>query len=205
MNTNSLLSQDQHDALSEIVNIGMGRAGEQLAKVLETFVELSIPKIATTDQDEIKPTITRLIDSEREYVCTRQAFFGHWRGEAMTLFYQDTNEQLATLMGYQGDRNADLETELKLDISNILVGACMNGIAHTLDFKLKFGPPSLVSKRTYADNIFDTSKFNWQNVLFIEVSFALENLDFRAHLLIVMEDSGIDILRKDLDSFLDNL
>ena len=40
-----MLSQDQKDALQEIANIGMGQAGASIARVLDEFVQLSIPRI----------------------------------------------------------------------------------------------------------------------------------------------------------------
>ena len=36
----------QRDALAELVDIGMGQAGDRLARLLDTFIQLSIPRIA---------------------------------------------------------------------------------------------------------------------------------------------------------------
>ncbi len=40
-------SEDQRDCLQEIVNVAMGQAGDSLARLLEVFVTLSVPKIQT--------------------------------------------------------------------------------------------------------------------------------------------------------------
>lgn len=205
MDTNSMLNEDQSDALREITNIGMGRAGEQLAKILHTFVELSIPQLSICSASDLVDGITRMVNTTEETTALRQAFFGHWRGEALVLFREPDCNQLAELMGYQGDMNQDLEVELMLDVSNILVGACLNGIAHTLESELNYSPPSLVAKRATIDEIFKTSTFNWEQVLLMEVAFKLENIDFTANLIMMMSEESIKTLQQDLNGFLESL
>lgn len=205
MQENTILTEDQSDALREITNIGMGRAGEQLANILNTFVELSIPQLSFCTSDTLVKNITEMVKSNEEATSIRQAFFGHWRGEALTLFREPDCNQLADLMGYYQDLNQDLEVELMLDVSNILVGACLNGIAHTLNAVLNYSPPALIAKRASIDEIFKTSTFNWNHVLLMEVAFKLENIDFTSNLIIMMSEESIEILRQDLDKFLEDL
>lgn len=205
MSTELVLNEDQGDALREITNIGMGRAGEQLANVLKTFVELSIPQLAISTPDALTETMTNMVKLSDDATSIRQAFFGHWRGEVITLFQEPDCNRLAELMGYTTDLDRDLETELMLDVSNILVGACLNGIAHTLDVELNFSPPSLIAKRATIDEIFKTATFDWEHVLLMEVCFKLENTDFTAHLVMMMSEDSLETLQQDLDSFLENL
>ena len=205
MSTELFLSDDQDDALREITNIGMGRAGEQLAKVLNTFVELSIPQLTITTPDELTGDMGKMISLNGEATSIRQAFFGHWRGEALTLFQEPDCNKLAKMMGYTGDLDRDLELELMLDVSNILVGACLNGIAHTLGSDLNFSPPSLIAKRATLNEIFKTSTFDWKHVLLMEVCFKLENIDFTAHLIMMISEDSLATLQGDLDSFLEDL
>lgn len=205
MSIKLVLTEDQGDALREITNIGMGRAGEQLANILNTFVELSIPKLAVSTPENLATSIKDMIDLDDESTSIRQAFFGHWRGETLTLFQEPDCSQLAQMMGYTEDLNRDLETELMLDVSNILVGACLNGIAHTLETELNYSPPSLIAKRATIDEIFNTSAFDWEHVLLMEVCFKLENIDFTAHLIVMMSEESLETLQGDLDAFLENL
>jgi len=205
MNTELFLTEDQDDALREITNIGMGHAGEQLAKVLNTFVELSIPKLIITSPSDLTLNMNKMVDLDDEVTSVRQAFFGHWRGEALTMFQEPDCNQLSQMMGYTEDLDRDLEVELMLDVSNILVGACLNGIAHTLNVELNFSPPSLIAKRATLDELFKTSTFDWQHVLLMEVCFKLENIDFTAHLVMMISEDSLDTLQGDLDSFLEDL
>ena len=45
MNRTLALSEDQRDCLQEVVNVAMGQAGDSLARFLEVFIQLSVPRI----------------------------------------------------------------------------------------------------------------------------------------------------------------
>lgn len=199
------LGADQRDALQEIVNIGMGMAGERLASILHTFVELSIPNITAASVSQLPETLARLVKINTDIIAVRQAFFSHWRGETITVFGQQGCKELASLMGYPENLDIDSETELLLDVSNVLVGACMNGIATQLGIELKFSPPSLLTKNGSVLDLFETSKMEWTHTLLMEVNFKLENMNFVSHLIIMMSEESIATLCKDLDKFLENL
>ena len=69
------LSEDQKEALQELVNIGMGLAGDSLARILKTFVELSIPRISLIKVDELNQEVSRLVGDKALVTAVRQAFF----------------------------------------------------------------------------------------------------------------------------------
>jgi len=203
--TDSPLNADQTDALQEIVNIGMGRAGEQLANIFDNFVELSIPKIVFSQADKLAETISNIVNPESDISAVRQGFFSHWQGEAIAIFSQPDCNQLAHQMGYREDINNDLEMELLLDVSNILIGACLNGIAHQLGLNLNYSQPALMCKHSPISSLFDTSSLGHEQVLVLEVFFKLENVDFTAHLVMIMAEGSISQMRQDLDAFLENI
>ena len=58
---NTMLSQDQKDALQEIANIGMGQAGASIARVLDEFVQLSIPRILVVPPQEVPAALASAV------------------------------------------------------------------------------------------------------------------------------------------------
>lgn len=94
-----MLTTDQKDALQEIANIGMGQAGEVIARVLNEFVTLSIPRILILQPNLIAPALQRMVNSEN-VSAVRQAFHGSVRGEGLVLFGSKRCTDLADLMGY---------------------------------------------------------------------------------------------------------
>ena len=197
----ALLPQDLRDAVQEITNIGMGRAGYALARVLGTFVELSIPRVQLVSAENFNRTISSMIQLDDELAAVHQAFFGHWRGETVTVFNQNSCDEVAELLGYsQRDRDYS-ESELQIDIGNILSGACLNGIAEVLGFELSYSQPGLLAQHARKDKLFQQQPPQWQHSLLTEVNFALENKTFKSHLFILLAEESLATLSEDVEKF----
>jgi len=199
------LTDEQKEVLQEIVNIGMGLAGDSLARILKTFVELSIPRISLISVDSLNSEISELVGDKALVTAVRQAFFSYWRGEAIIVYDQNGCNELASLMGYSEDLDKNAEVELLLDVGNVIVGACLNGIAEQLGVDVNFSPPSVVATNIPVDTLFDPKKMNWKHTLLIEVNFGLENMRFKSHLFTMMSEETIMTLKNDLDGFLEDL
>ncbi len=198
-----MLTTDQKDALQEIANIGMGQAGEVIARVLNEFVTLSIPRILLLQPNLIAPALQRMVNSD-SVSAVRQAFHGHIRGEALVLFGLQHCADLADLMGYEKDIDHATEMEILLDISNILVGACLGGIAKQIKVDIGFSAPSLLGDRMSLKDLIKTGDVAWHQALLIEVNFQLEKRSFACHLIILMPEHEIKLFAAALDRFLEN-
>jgi len=199
------LTPDQYEALREIVNIGMGLAGDSLARILNTFVELSIPRISLVKADDLPSAIVNLIGERVEVSAIRQAFFNHWRGEAIAIYDQHGCKDLADLMGYTSEMDNSTEIELLLDVGNVLVGACLNGVSEQLGTEINFGAPSILAQHIQIEELFIKQDFNWSHTLLLEVNFALESRQFKSHLLTMVSEESISTLQLDIDNFLEAL
>lgn len=198
-------SEDQNDALQEVVNIAMGQAGDSLARILGNFVELSVPRIRLVTVTDVIKTVTDMVDAKAEISAVRQAFSNSLRGEAIVVFAQAGADDLADLMGYDADLDQSAEQELLLEVGNLLVGAVINGISETLETDLSFSPPSLMAERTPLDQVLVPEQLSWSHALLMEVNFTVEGRDFRCHLLMFMTEEAIDTLRAILDEFMDGI
>jgi chemotaxis protein CheC len=196
-------TEDQNDALQEVVNIAMGQAGDSLARILGNFVELSVPRIRLVTVKDVINTVTEMVDAEMEISAVRQAFANSLRGEAIVVFAQSGADDLADLMGYDTDMDQSAEQELLLEVGNLLVGAVINGISETLETDLSFSAPSLMAERTPLDRVLVREQLSWSHALLMEVNFTVEGRDFKCHLLMFMAEEAIDTLRTILDDFMD--
>lgn len=197
-----MLTQDQKDALQEIANIGMGQAGAVIAQVLGEFVTLSIPRILILQPNLIAPALQRIVDSE-QVSAVRQAFHGSFRGEAIVLFGAQRCTDLADLMGYEENVDHTTEMEIWLDISNILVGACLGGIAKQITVDIGFSAPSLMADRVPIIEMMMVNDAAWQHALLVEVNFQLEKRSFACHLVILMPEHDLKTFAVELDRFLE--
>lgn len=196
------LTAEQNDILQEVVNIAMGQAGDSLARILDSYVQLSVPRVRDLDVRQVEGTVREMIGHGEEVSAVRQAFHSQLRGEAIVIFGAEGSGDLAELMGYEDEINAQNHQELLLDVSNLLVGACLNGIAHQLNTELSFSPPSLMAINVPVDTLLQPSQLNWQYALLLEVNFSLEERAFKSHLLILMAEQELASLRQSLDTFL---
>lgn len=134
-----MLTEDQRDALQELMNVAMGQAADQLARLTDTFVVLSVPRIhsAFSLSDAQVPEELggcQVVD------VTRQSFLGQMRGEAFVCFGCHGADQLADLMGYD-EHDTQQREELMLDVTNILSGACINSLAQQFEIPVSYGAP----------------------------------------------------------------
>ncbi|MDT8383994.1 MAG: chemotaxis protein CheC [Gammaproteobacteria bacterium] len=196
-------TEDQNDALQEVVNIAMGQAGDSLARILGNFVELSVPRIRLVTVKDVISTVTEMVDTNAEISAVRQAFSNSLRGEAIVVFAQSGADDLADLMGYDTDLDQSAEQELLLEVSNLLVGAIITGIAETLETDLSFSAPSLMAERKPLDQVLIPEQLSWSHALLMEVNFTVEGRDFKCHILMFMTEEAIDTLRSILDDFMD--
>lgn len=198
------LSADQRDALQEITNVAMGQAGASLAAILDTFVTLSIPRINIVDVAEVANSMNELIGRNAEVTAARQSFNGYLRGEVLVIYGQDGCNDLADLMGYDDELDRAAEQELLLDVSNVLVGACLCGIAEQLHTELSFSAPSLIGEKIPVETLLMPEKLSWSHALLMEVNFRLEERKFTAHLVMLMPEEAIERMRGVIDAFIES-
>ena len=198
------LTANQTDMLQEIVNIAMGQAGDSLARVLDCFVRLSVPRIKLIEVSHIGSYMASLVKNDMLITAVRQSFFEDLSGEAIVLFSANSYGDLSELMGYQ-DLDPQTEKELLFDISNIMVGACLNGIAEQLNANLSFSAPSLIAENTTAAALLTPDSLPWDYALQVEVNFSLENRNFMSHLIIMMAQDALESLLQSLDVCVDSV
>ncbi|MDK2125654.1 chemotaxis protein CheC [Parachitinimonas caeni] len=198
------LTSDQKDALQEVTNIAMGQAASTLATILSTFVTISVPRINIPEVSEIGSAISKMVGNGKEVTAVRQSFAGHLRGEAIIIYGQEGCRDLADLMGYDEDIDQSAERELLLDIANVLIGACLNGIADILQTGLTFAPPSIMAERVIINSLIDPTQLTWNNALLVEVNFTLEARNFSCHLVTLMPEDSIERLKQAIDTFMEN-
>lgn len=197
-----MLTQDQEEALQEIANIGMGQAGASIAQVLDHFVVLSIPRIAFLHPENLADELKRTV-GEGPASAVRQAFHSDMSGEAIVIFGDQRCSDLADLMGHEKQLDHAAEIEILLDMTNILVGACLGGITEQLKTDIGFSAPSLLADHVPMSDLLTIGNVSWQNALLVEVNFRLEKRSFACHLIMLMAEEEIKALAAALDRFLE--
>ncbi len=198
------LNEEENEILQEVINIGMGQAGASLAKLLDVFVNLSVPRVSWVNDDDFVVKVGELVAGSGEsWAGVRQAFYNQLEGEAFAIYGANGCQQLSALMGYDEDEDMAQE-ELLLDITNILIGACLMGVAKQIGKQLDFAAPTLVGINKPIEELLYSRDREWDQCLLIEVNFCLEEGDFSCHLVMLMSEASIGQLRSGLLEFMES-
>lgn len=184
------------DALREVVNVSMGRAGALLAKALDVFVQLPIPNVNILEVSELHMT---LVDAQREdrlsAVC--QGYIGEGiAGEALLIFHDSELHDMSRLVRWR-EAGESGDIEMLLDLSSIIIGACLAGIAEQFDIRFSQGHPTILGHHASIDELIVVNKTRWKKTLAVELSYSLEGHNVHFDLLLLFtEDSVKRITRK---------
>lgn len=184
------------DTYQEVANIAMGQAADLLARLLDVFVVLPIPKVNILEYSELQMLLK---DTTRDENCSVicQGFIGFGiAGEALLFFNDSSVEDIAQLMRYDQAVGETLELELLMDVSSILIGACLNGIATQLDIQFSQGHPVVLGQHVNVKDILKSDKKPWNNTLAIEINYAVEGRSINCDLLILFTEDSMPNLEK---------
>lgn len=196
-------NEEQTDALQEIVNVGMGAAASSLAKTLGAFVQLPVPRVRMVRAEDFVRVISELTGPLSKLTAIRQAFASEFRGEAIVVFGANGAEVLAPHLGYTPPLSTSDVEEILLEIANILVGACLGGIAAQLSHELMFSAPSVIAHDVRIDEILGNKPLTWDRSLVVEVNFRLEDKSFVAHIFLFWPEASMEALARAIDAVLE--
>jgi chemotaxis protein CheC len=202
------LSEDQRDALQEVANLAMGQAATRLARLLDSFIELSVPRVKLVAVSEAANALREMTGIDDTVSAVRQGFRSDIKGEALVICRSDGVEQLCSLVNDPYARSSYesvSQTELMFDVANLLTGACVSSILDQLGRTPVFSAPGLLGDAMTLDEVFQPGVLQWEVALLVEVNFALEDQSFRAHLVMLMAEESIRHMNGALDELLSSL
>jgi chemotaxis protein CheC len=203
-----VLNEDQRDALQEIANLAMGQAATRLARLLDTFIELSVPRVQVVAVREAAAALREMTGIQEAVSAVRQGFRSDIKGEALVICRSGSIEQLCALVNDPYPRSAYekiSQQELIFDVANVLTGACVSCILEQLGRTPVFSAPGLLGESMSLDDVFQPEVLAWEVALLVEVNFALEDQSFRAHLVMLMAEDSIRHMNHALDALLSSL
>ncbi|MFL9965909.1 chemotaxis protein CheC [Paraburkholderia sediminicola] len=203
-----ILTEDQRDALQEVANLAMGQAATRLARLLDSFIELSVPRVKLVAVSEAAQALRQMTGIEDTVSAVRQGFRSDIKGEALVICRSDCIAQLCSLVSDPYARSsyeAVSQTELMFDVANVLTGACVSSILDQLGRTPVFSAPGLLGEAMTLDDVFQPGVLQWEVALLVEVNFALEDHTFRAHLVVLMAEESIRHMSVALDALLSSL
>ena len=185
---------DQFDTYQEVANIAMGRAGDLLARLLDAFVILPIPNVNMLEPSELSMALHQIQERDSVAAVCQGIIGAGIAGEALLIFNESSYSDIAELMKYKGDIDETTQLELLMDISCVLIGACMKGIADQLDVTFSQSHPVILGQHVHIKDVLKQNQSRWNKILAIEVPYSIENKRINCELLLLFTEDSIDAL-----------
>ena len=131
------------DALSEVFNVGAGRAAASLSEIVGDEVKLSVPKVEVRKSTEIDASMMALTGNR--FGAVTQQFTGPFDAEAVLIFTEDhALEIVRDMMGSQMsiEELAEFEQEAMCELGNIILNACLSAVADMLEISFNSSLPN---------------------------------------------------------------
>ncbi len=204
-------TEDQDDMLREVVNLAMGRAGSDLARILKSFVDLRVPDIKIIAAEKVvdKVLAGSVFNATEMVTLFRQRFSNpvFMDGESIVIFNHETRCQFSEILGFSDPMERVEELDFMLELTNIMVGACLNSISDQLFGQaMTFSAPELILENIPLQNAvyqrFKRRQLTWDYTLLSTITFNLKNKSFKSDLLIFISQEAIPHVNEALDRLL---
>jgi chemotaxis protein CheC len=208
MTTQQEFSDYLIDALKELTNIGMGRAGAQLSEVFEHRVTLNVPNVTMADVNKLDSLALKFEESNPIVNIIQQSFIGEIEGRSTFILGGNNFTDLVNILGYEEHDAVDerRQKEMLLDISNAVNSACLSGLADQLKLDIELTNPSIVAFNTpnleVKDFVFKQKTQETHQTLLFEIKFFIKDIDLYCDNIISLKISSLDKLRSALERLL---
>jgi chemotaxis protein CheY-P-specific phosphatase CheC/CheY-like chemotaxis protein len=197
------LDVELRDCYQEIANVAMGQAGDLLARLLDVFVVLPIPNVNLIEVSELSMALSDVEEQESTSgIC--QGFIGAGiSGEALLILNDSSFKDVASLMNYKYEVDESTELELLMDLANVLIGACLNGVSAQLDMPFSQGHPVVLGQHKKISQLIATNSKKWKRTLAIEISYSIEDYSIKCDLLLLFTEESMKTLNNKISYLLD--
>lgn len=200
------LSELEHDALTELVNIGVSRAAASLRGMVARQVLLSVPSV-----EVVSRLAAAALIREREtgpLVAVRQDFSGAFHGQALLIFpEQNSLELVRTVTGDElsAEDVVDIEQEALAETGNIVLNSCLATMANMLERPLEMSLPEVI--RGESARFFELGADNEAEgvVLFLYINFSISERDIRGYIAMLMDLPSLEALQGLIAEFINRV
>lgn len=194
------LTYAQRDALTELINIGYGRAAGALSELTGYRIHLEVPKVAMHRIHEIGPLLKRVVSGE--VATVNQVFSGPIAGNALLLLDERAALILSELLTDErpsGVLDASAR-EIITEVGNILLNACLGVFGNLLQVQVSFSVPHLrVENIEHVLQSITVDDEELHYALMIHTRFQLRASNVTGYLVIILGITSLDRMLDELE------
>jgi chemotaxis protein CheC len=197
------LTAPQTDALTELINIGYGRAAGALSELTGYRINLEVPKIAMHPIEEIAPLLDRLVHGE--VASVNQVFSGPISGNALLLLDEKAARVLSELLTDEQSVSNEFDAgarEIITEVGNILLNACLGVFGNLLQVQVSFAVPRL--RVDTIDSVLQSITVQQEELsygLMIHTQFHLRASNVSGYMVIILGITSLDRMLQELEKW----
>jgi len=193
------------DALSELVNVGVGRAASSLSAMVKERIELSVPKVMTIAFQDLSAHLglAQELSEEPLVSIVQQPFGGKVGGTASLLFPLSSARKLVALLtdGVLSAEELDLEMEAALtEVGNILINGVMGTIGNITGMEINFHLPEYMKCSTHELE----HTFQNRDLMLAMVLIAISGQEIKGHLVLLFDLPSLESLQEFVEHMYDD-
>lgn len=196
------LTPAQHDALSEIANIGASRSAKQLSLLLDDEIHLSVPEVAIVSVPELPGAIGIAVTDD--VACVYQDMSGCLTGKARLIFHTHESRMLVQMLVgsvpvLSGISMQIYEHEAMKELGNIIISVCISTMTDMLGKGTRLAIP--MYREGVFEEIVEEDSSN-AGVLVMKTALTAGRRGISGVLIVTLSLPDIIDLLKSLDNFL---
>jgi chemotaxis protein CheC len=197
------LTATHQDTLTELINIGYGRAAAALSELTGRRIVLEVPKVAVHPINEVAATLARVMSGE--VASVHQVFSGPVSGNALLLLDHKAAVLLNSLLLDVPISDGRLDSdgrEAITEVGNIVLNACLGVFGNLLHVQVTFSVPRLhlesVSAVLSSISVRDREL---QYALMVHTRFHLRDSDISGYMVIILGITSFSRLLSELEKW----
>lgn len=193
------LDAEQIDALSELFNIGVGRAAAAMSSLLHDEVLLSVPRVSILTVNE---AALQLSTASIPMYGVRQPFRGMLNGDALLIFPGNRSLEIVRIVAGQSMPSEDLgaiEKDAMTEVGNVMLNACIAALSDLLGTEFELSPATIDvgDSRTILG-----TRIQNHLVVFLHIRFELLSSQIEGYVVFVLNTTSLASLRAAINRLL---
>ncbi len=184
---------DHIDALTEVVNIGIGRAAASLSELIGARIELSVPAVKLVRFSELAE------ESQELDTSIIQDFVGPTSGRAVLAFPEASALKLGQILAELDDVPAELDFDLQdvlNEVGNIVLNGVLGSLSNIVQGNLQYTVPVLTTETTLTQlakpNLGEGEED--QPVLVADAWFEVAERNISGSLVLLFDSGGVEAI-----------
>jgi chemotaxis protein CheC len=199
------LTDEQIDALKEMVNIGVGKAANLMNIMLQSHVQLHVPILEVMSPTEI---FKKQGDLESQVLsAVRIGFSGPFAGNASLVFPESSAAKLVALLTEDEFSHEDFD-ELRVgaitEVGNIVLNSVLGAISNELQLRIHYNVPVYVEESV--DNLVSQSVADQSTtIIWVQTTFSVEKHEIVGNIILIFEVGSLDQLLDAIDKEIERI